>query len=246
VIKTAKDSGAKIDEARIWKWTTQLLCALGKLHTTDICHRAIKPANIFLDAEDNVRLGDQLTGEADMTEIGDVYYMCPEVARKIPFDNKCDTWALGCVLHELMTLEKPFLGVNALEVLDTLKHVRPADISSKNSDWHLIMLSRWMLQKNAEYRPSSLDVYSFLAREWKRVAKDGLSAIKPEDVPWPSDVVMADEGKMALDAASTIGMKAEERAAMPDKKDVDFENPFVAKLRALEIEEKAIPSSTAA
>jgi len=41
-------------------------------------------------------------------------------------------------------------------------------------------------------------------------------------------------------------MTAEARAAMPDKEDVESENPVEAKLHALEIEAKAIPSSTAA
>ncbi|KAJ1487144.1 hypothetical protein T484DRAFT_1941992 [Baffinella frigidus] len=130
--------------------------------------------------------------------------MCPEVARKLADDSKCDMWALGCVLHELMTLEKPFLGATALDLVDTIIHVRPARIPSANYGWDLGELSKWFLQKDAEYRPSSLDAYSFLVRDWKTETGKYTSLIKPEDVPWANDVLMAKKGKMELDGVTCI------------------------------------------
>ena len=161
-------------------------------------------------------------------QIGDLYHVCPEVALKKDDDSKCDMWALGCVMHELMTLEKPFLGANALDLLDTIKYVCQADNwhLRGHDNWYLQTLSMWMLQKKAEYRPTTLDVYSHLVRNWQNPAKAGISQIKPESVPWTSDVVMEDEGKMAFDTVSFFGMTAEERAAMPDKKDFEFVHPF--------------------
>ena len=233
VITQAKNSKTKIAEERIWKWATQLICALGYLHKNKIYHRDIKPANIFLDAQDNVRVGDlgvakQLTDDADMaqTTIGTLYFMCPEIVRNKPYDGKCDVWALGCVLHELMALRKPFMGVNQMELLDNIKYVRPADIPSKEYDWHSRELSRWMLQKDEKYRPTLLDVYSHFLRNWSKQTREHTSLIAPENVPWETKDLMEDEGKMAL-AETFIGMTAEEREAMPNKvKDVEFVNPF--------------------
>ena len=52
------EKGTKIDEQRIWKWAVQVCAALGYVHENRTIHRDIKPANIFLDSEDNVKLGD--------------------------------------------------------------------------------------------------------------------------------------------------------------------------------------------
>ena len=41
------------------------------------------------------------------TQFGDLYYVCPRVARKHAVDSKYDRWARGGVMHELMTLKKP-------------------------------------------------------------------------------------------------------------------------------------------
>ena len=248
VINNAKESNTKIAEDRIWKWTVQILCELGQLHTKDVCHRAITPANIFLDEEDNVRVGDigvalQLTDDAmAQTQLGDLFYVCPEVACKLADDSKCDVWSLGCVLHELMTLEKPFLGANAFDLLDTITYVLPADISEDYS-WHIRMLSMWMLQKIAKYRPTTLDVYSFFLRNWPTQAKAGLSQIKPESVPWASDLLMDDEGKMEWDGYPSIGMTAEERHAMPSYAD---KKKDAASVQPAQVQAEDIPGSVGA
>ncbi|KAJ1487145.1 kinase-like domain-containing protein [Baffinella frigidus] len=153
------------------------------------------------------------------TPIDDLYYTSPEVARNMAYESKSDMWAIGCVIRELMILEKPFLGTNALDLLDTIKLVRPAAIPSADYGWDLRELSKWFLQKDVAYRPSALDMYSFLVREWKTETEKYTALIKPEDVPWASDVLMAKKGKLEWNTGVHLGMTAEEREAMPDKED---------------------------
>ena len=47
-----------IEEKEIWKLLLEISCALNECHSKKIIHRDIKPENIFLDSEDNFKLGD--------------------------------------------------------------------------------------------------------------------------------------------------------------------------------------------
>ena len=42
------------------------------------------------------------------TTVGTPYYMSPEVFLCKPYSYKSDCWSLGCVLYELVTLQRPF------------------------------------------------------------------------------------------------------------------------------------------
>lgn len=66
MIKKARKDGTSIDEEFIWKVFSQILIALKECHrhkdTTGkakpILHRDLKPGNIFLDANSNIKIGD--------------------------------------------------------------------------------------------------------------------------------------------------------------------------------------------
>ena len=68
-----------------------------------------------------MKLGDfgiskllETMNEAAMTCVGPPYYMSPEVCENRPYSVKSDTWALGCVLYELCTLQHAFAADNLL------------------------------------------------------------------------------------------------------------------------------------
>ena len=61
LIKKCRNNKDYIKEDAIWKVFTQILLALNECHNHKqgkILHRDIKPANIFLDNNDNIKLGD--------------------------------------------------------------------------------------------------------------------------------------------------------------------------------------------
>ena len=57
-IEEKKKTGAKFEEGEIWEVFIQTLKALAKLHEMDILHRDLKCANIFLNEDGTVKLGD--------------------------------------------------------------------------------------------------------------------------------------------------------------------------------------------
>lgn len=76
-----------------------------------IALRDVKPGNVFLDRHNNAKLGDwglaRVLGEDSVcarTYVGTPYYMAPEQVLGRPYNEKCDVWALGCLLYEATAL----------------------------------------------------------------------------------------------------------------------------------------------
>lgn len=85
------------------------------MHELNIIHRDLKSANVFLNKNGYVKLGDMnvsKVGSLCSTQTGTPYYASPEVWKDVPYDAKSDIWSLGCVLYEITTLFPPFRGTD--------------------------------------------------------------------------------------------------------------------------------------
>src|SRR3954471_3524707 len=97
------------------------------LHDCGIVHRDLKPANVFYE-NGYVKIGDYGLSKAiaptqhsgQTITVGTVHYMAPEIGGG-KYDKSIDIYALGAVLHEMLTGQPPFLGGSAGEIL--MKHV---------------------------------------------------------------------------------------------------------------------------
>lgn len=109
-----------------WREATRLAIqvahALEAAHLAGLVHRDLKPQNLFLTSDGELKLLDfgvamALADTADSEKrqkgfavFGTPEYMAPEQVAGEPVDARCDLYALGCVLYELVTGSRPFEG----------------------------------------------------------------------------------------------------------------------------------------
>ncbi|MGE5232403.1 MAG: bifunctional DNA-binding transcriptional regulator/O6-methylguanine-DNA methyltransferase Ada [Deltaproteobacteria bacterium] len=103
----------------------QLCRALEVVHARGVLHRDVKPQNILLTAEGQVKLTDfgvaALRGAAGaaapgFTTPGTPPYMAPELLLGDPADARTDLFAAGVVLHQALTGRLPFEGATPTEL----------------------------------------------------------------------------------------------------------------------------------
>jgi eukaryotic-like serine/threonine-protein kinase len=125
----------------------QIADALDATHEKGIVHRDLKPANIKITPDGVVKVLDfgvakvrqsevpfhadhePPTGTAGQTGdevmIGTAAYMSPEQARGKPVDKRADIWAFGCVLYEMLSGRRPFVGETTTDVLAAIVDREP-------------------------------------------------------------------------------------------------------------------------
>lgn len=107
---------------------SQILSAIDIAHRHNIIHRDIKPQNILITENNEVKITDfgiaVVLSDTSLTQtntlLGSVHYLSPEQARGGSATVKSDIYALGVVLYELITGEVPYDGESAVSV--ALKH----------------------------------------------------------------------------------------------------------------------------
>jgi len=122
----------------------QIVQAMAAAHEHGVIHRDLKPGNIKITPEGEVKVLDfglakavddqAVDQQSTITEpgriIGTPAYMSPEQARGKPTDKRSDIWSFGCVLYEMLSGKIPFKGET---VSDTL-----ANILDQDPDWHIL------------------------------------------------------------------------------------------------------------
>lgn len=98
--------------------------ALHQAHSYGLVHRDLKPANIMLQSDGNVKVTDfgtavSVSGEATqlLGLVGSPYYMSPEQVREEPLTYQSDMFALGVVMYELLTGQRPFEAESEFAIL---------------------------------------------------------------------------------------------------------------------------------
>jgi serine/threonine protein kinase len=101
---------------RIAVWAGDLATALGQAHRAKIIHGDVKPANILVTSENQVKLGDfgiahfstQASGSGNVQ--GTPAFLSPEQILDSVQDSRSDLFSLGIVLYQMSTGVRPFEG----------------------------------------------------------------------------------------------------------------------------------------
>ncbi|MFP1629090.1 protein kinase domain-containing protein [Streptomyces sp. 5K101] len=163
-----------------WEWAVsvaaQLCAVLGAVHAVPIVHRDLKPRNVMVKPDGTVTvldLGVASVIDTDTTRlthtgspIGSPAYMAPEQAMGGAVGPYTDLYALGVLLHEMLSGNVPFAGSTALGVLHRHLYEPPLPVRQLRPEVPepLEALVLRLLAKDPQHRPSGAqEVYEALA-----------------------------------------------------------------------------------
>ncbi|MEU7044710.1 protein kinase [Streptomyces varsoviensis] len=145
----------------------QMADALSAAHIAEVVHRDLKPRNVMLTRGGVVKVLDfgigRLADDPDGTKltstgvtVGTARYMAPEQFEGSLVTKAADLYALGCVLHEMLLGNPPFMGNTAFEFRDKHVHQEPPPVRLLRSDVPepLARLVDRLLAKNPAERPA--------------------------------------------------------------------------------------------
>ncbi|MEV6649353.1 serine/threonine-protein kinase [Streptomyces sp. NPDC051219] len=163
-----------------WQWAVavaaQLCAVLSAVHAVPIVHRDLKPRNVMVKPDGTVTvldLGVASVLDTDTTRlthtgspIGSPAYMAPEQAMGGAVGPYTDLYALGVLLHELLSGNVPFAGSTALGVLHRHLYEPPLPVRQLRPEVpdQLEAIVLRLLSKDPQHRPATAqEVYESLA-----------------------------------------------------------------------------------
>lgn len=176
-----RDGALPIDDAIAI--ARQIAEGLAAAHARGVIHRDLKPANVLIDRAGDAYISDfgvarSLAGSG-LTQTGAIVgtpdYLSPEQARGEPSDGRSDLYALGLILHEMLTGKMPFDGGTISEILAQRMLRTPPPVSRLRADtpvWLVRLVDRLLRSQPAHRLQSAQAVMQAIdtrhvARDWR-------------------------------------------------------------------------------
>jgi hypothetical protein len=183
-------AGRRFDWNETLTLAIQICRALKHAHDHGIVHRDIKPANLLLTTEGRLKIADfgiaRLFGSTQLTSAGGVLgtadYMSPEQADGRPVTDKCDQYALGCVMFALLAGRPPFRAKTMPEMLQLQRFAEPEPVRRFASETpeQLERLIMQLLSKEPVARfPNALVLARHMEAMQKALSRPGKAGAGP-------------------------------------------------------------------
>ncbi|MDT3681306.1 MAG: serine/threonine-protein kinase [Truepera sp.] len=117
---------------RCYRFVLDVAAGLAHTHERQILHRDVKPANVFLTASGDAKLGDFGTGvfmgDDGEERVGTAFYMAPEVFEGNSAGVRSDIYSLGVLAYEVIAGERPFVGASYDALMVAHRTSAPKDL----------------------------------------------------------------------------------------------------------------------
>jgi eukaryotic-like serine/threonine-protein kinase len=191
--------------------------ALLHAHQRGVVHRDVKPGNILLDPEGRARLVDfgiarSLAENADRLTltgavVGTPRYMAPEQLADEPLGPRTDLYALGTVLHEMLTGRPPFAASSPVALAAEQRNATPA---LEGIDPALAGIVTAALAPDPDRRPRTAGAMADALRDWLAGRPVG-----PLGAAGPARDLRSEAPTVAAPVAAPVASPAPRRGAEP-------------------------------
>eukprot|EP00736_Rhodelphis_marinus_P011670 Rmarinus@m.30200 len=151
--------GKPLPENLVWDYFFQIALGLHHIHSKRILHRDLKTMNVFLDMEDNLKIGDLGVARAlgtgtyyVDTVVGTPYYLSPELCEDKPYNEKSDVWALGCIIYEACNYKHPFDASNQAALVLKILRGKYEPVHTTSTELRTVVDE--CLTRDQEFRPT--------------------------------------------------------------------------------------------
>ncbi|WP_033293023.1 serine/threonine-protein kinase [Amycolatopsis jejuensis] len=172
----------------------QAAAVLAAAHARAVCHRDLKPANLMLCPDGSVKVLDfglAVLREANVARftragqlLGTPSYMAPEQIQRGQAEPRSDLYALGCVLHEMLTGRQVFTGPTAYAVFDKQVKEPPPTVHGVPAELNALLAAT--LAKAPSKRPSGAEVLYARLAPFARDLPPLPGFLHPASVPSPA------------------------------------------------------------
>lgn len=155
----------------------QIALGLQAAHARGVVHRDLKPANVLIDRQGNAYISDfgvaRSLASSGLTHagmggvVGTPDYLSPEQARGDPVDTRSDLYALGLILHEMLTGMPAFQSATAAEAIAQRLIRSPPPVTRERPDlpgWVARLAERLLRPQPAHRLPSAAAVIEAIDR----------------------------------------------------------------------------------
>ena len=165
-----------ISASKVNDWGGQIARGLAAAHARDLVHRDVKPENLFVTRDGQVKILDfglakvrapaaarsRAFDTGPGVVFGTVAYMAPEHVRGQAIDHRADLFALGAVLHEMLTGVPVFARATPADTATAILSEEPGEIASNRPVVSALeRIARRCLEKRPEDRFQSATDLAF-------------------------------------------------------------------------------------